>query len=254
MIVQYCSDLHLEFKENSDFLKTNPLLCKGDILILAGDIIPFAVMDQHQDFFDYISDQFPITYWIPGNHEYYFSDISLRSGSFLEEVRPNVFLANNVVVSHNSQDFILSSLWSQLNVHNSWHMEQAISDFQVIRHENSHFTAPAYNDLHNCCLSFVTKELIKNESRRAIVVTHHAPTFLAVPQQCQLHAYPELYAVELSALIQSFPVPFWIYGHHHCNLADFVLGKTSLVTNQLGYFKDGLHQTFRQNKTIVIDT
>ena len=98
MTLQYCSDLHLEFRENKQFLNQHPLQSKGEILILAGDIVPFIEMDKHKDFFNYISDNFKLTYWLPGNHEYYYSDASERSGTINEKIRDNIFLVNNISV------------------------------------------------------------------------------------------------------------------------------------------------------------
>ncbi|NOQ75442.1 MAG: hypothetical protein GQ574_25760 [Crocinitomix sp.] len=90
MKIQYCSDLHLEFPENKEFMENNPIMPIGEILILAGDIIPFSEMDKHQDFFDYVADKFKFVYWIAGNHEYYHSNIQGRIGSYKEEIRGHI--------------------------------------------------------------------------------------------------------------------------------------------------------------------
>ena len=110
--VQYCSDLHLEFPKNKNFLKQFPIEPIGEILLLAGDIVPFAIMDKHKDFFDYISDHFETTYWIPGNHEYYYFDAAKKCGTLNEKIRSNIFRVNNTAVQCGNNNLIFSNIWS----------------------------------------------------------------------------------------------------------------------------------------------
>jgi predicted phosphohydrolase len=100
MRIQYCSDLHLEFTENREFIKNNPIKPNADILLLVGDIIPFSIISNYDWFFDYVSDNFKYTYWIAGNHEYYGYDAAKKCGTFNEKIRDNVFLLNNTTIVH----------------------------------------------------------------------------------------------------------------------------------------------------------
>lgn len=250
MKIQYCSDLHIEFPENKEFLKSNPLQAKGDILVLAGDIVPFIVMKNHGDFFDYISDNFKYTYWVPGNHEYYYYDISQKNGTIHEKIRDNVFLVNNTSVKHNNLKLIFSTLWSKIDPANQWIIQQSMSDFQVIKHKKELFTPFHYNQLHQECIRFIEQELKQNGQKKTIVVSHHAPSFFNYPEKYKGNVLSSAFAVELYNLIEKSDINYWIFGHHHQNIANFRIGKTQLVTNQLGYVKYNEHQLFKQNAII----
>lgn len=155
MFLQYCSDLHLEFPDNKNFLKENPIQPKAEILLLAGDIIPFAVLDKHQDFITYLSDHFKMIFWVPGNHEYYYSDINERTGSFEEKIRDNIFLLNNIVKKIENVELIFSTLWSQISEKKRFIIQQSLSDFQVIKKGNRLFNTEDYNALFQENLDFI---------------------------------------------------------------------------------------------------
>ena len=252
MKIQYASDLHLEFRQNKEFIKANPLAPNGDVLVLAGDIVPFAIMDKFKDFFSYVSDNFQTTYWVPGNHEYYQFDAATKSGVLFENIKSNVFLINNSSVLHQDTKLIFSTLWSNISPANQWHIERGLSDFQVIKYNGFRLSAEWYNQLHNDSLSFITQEIQQINAGKTIVITHHVPTFLNYPKQYKGDVLNEAFAVELFDIIESSSIDYWIYGHHHSNTPDFKIGNTSLLTNQLGYVQQKENQLFSQNKVIIL--
>jgi predicted phosphohydrolase len=239
MNIQYCSDLHLEFPENKALLKARPLLPAGDILLLAGDIVPFAAMDKHNDFFDYIADHFEFTYWIPGNHEYYYSDITQRSGTFSENIRSNVVLLNNQTVIHNNTRFVFSTLWSRINPAYQFQIERGMSDFHVIKHNGFRFSTDRFNQLHSDCINFIQPELEQSFDGKTIVVSHHMPTFMNYPPKFRGDVLNGAFAVELHDLIEQTQPDYWIFGHIHAKVTDFNIGNTKLISNQLGYVSQG---------------
>jgi predicted phosphohydrolase len=231
MILQYCSDLHLEFPQNEAYIKANPIKPIGDILILAGDITLFTRIDRQKDFFDYISDHFEATDWIPGNHEYYQSDISNRSGSFEEKIKSNVSLINNVVKEIGAHQLLFSTLWSSISLLNGWRIERSLNDFYQISYDVKRFQIPDYNDLHANSLTFLRSALEADTTGKKVVITHHVPTFKNYPPEYKGDYLNEAFATILDDLILDTTPDYWIYGHHHQNIPEFKIGHTKLLTN-----------------------
>jgi len=252
MTFQICSDLHLEFDLNKRHLYRNPIIPKGDILLLAGDIMPFTAMDLHHYFFDFVSDNFQMTYWIPGNHEYYHSDIADRFDPLNEKIRSNVLLVNNQSVIHGNTKLILSTLWSSISIDNAPKIARRMNDFQVIRNNGKIFTPADATQMHEKCKAFITSALADKKTERTVVVTHHLPTFLNYPERYIGDILNEGFATELCDFIEDSHVDYWIFGHHHHNTPEFSIGRTKLITNQLGYVHRNEHLEFRSDYVIQI--
>ncbi|MEX0983403.1 MAG: hypothetical protein WDZ47_15130 [Bacteroidales bacterium] len=62
----------------------------------------------------------------------------------------------------------------------------------------------------------------------------------------------EAFAVEMFDLIETSSIDYWVYGHHHANTPEFFIGKTRLITNQLGYVQQNEHGLFDTNKFIEL--
>jgi len=246
MKIQYTSDLHLEFPENTRFLEENPIIPKGDILVLAGDIIPFAIQEKADWFFDYLSENFLQTYWVAGNHEYYrFSDINLLVGSFNKPIRKNVHLVNNITVKQDDINFVFSTLWAKIREENMTRIQARMRDYRLIHDNDKIFHPQKANQLFDENIAFITSELTRLQNEKTVVVTHHVPTLQNFPMDSSRGNIAVAYATELSEMIEELRPNVWIYGHSHHSKPKFQIGETVLLNNSLGYV--GSEKTEYQN-------
>ncbi|MEO6734216.1 MAG: metallophosphoesterase [Ferruginibacter sp.] len=252
MKIQYCSDLHLEFPENNHYINRHPLKPTGEILILAGDVLPFALNHHNYKFFDFVADNFEAVYWIPGNHEYYGYDVAKAPQPLLEKIRSNVFLVNNHTIVYQEVNIICSTLWSYINPDNELLLMKCLSDFTAITMNGKAFLPCHFNELHTAALFFVKEEVGKNASSKKIVVTHHVPTLQHYPAKYKKSVLNEGFAVELYDFIQSSGICYWLYGHHHSNTEPFSIGSTVMLTNQLGYVRKYEHGSYKKNAVFEI--
>ena len=101
-----------------------------------------------------------------------------------------------------------------------------------------------FNYLHTKSLEFLSKELRGSSDGKNIVITHHTPTFQNYPEEYRKSKINNAFAVELNEFISNNRIHTWIYGHSHRNVPEFEIGKTKLVTNQFGYYKEKEHLSF----------
>ena len=255
MNFQFASDLHLEFAQNKKRMSKKPILPVQETLIIAGDLMPLSAMDQHQDFLNFLSDHFKMTYWLPGNHEFYGSDLATMPPSFEESIRPNVLLINNIVKEIADPagpiELVFSTLWSYIPTHLTEIVVKRVQDFNQIQWNGGKFTPQAYNQLHQDALDFLAPALESNKARK-MVITHHLPSFLNYPKKHQNDPINACFASNLDDFMQKTPQNAWIYGHHHVNIPPFLIGQTTLYTNQLGYVKFKEGTGFDRSATITL--
>ena len=253
MKIQYCSDLHLEFTENNRYVNKNPILPAGEILLLAGDILPFALNHLEYSFFDYVADHFEAVYWVPGNHEYYGYDMKKINDPIFEKIRSNIFLVNNQIIIYKEVNIICSTLWSHISPESELLLQKRLTDFAAITVNGEPFLPLHFNQLHETGLAFLKNEISQLAvGSKNIVVSHHVPTFLQYPPKYKKSELSQGFAVELYDLIEDSNVSNWLYGHHHFNTPDFKLGKTTMRTNQLGYTRQHEHGSFKKNAVFEI--
>ncbi len=242
MKIQYVSDLHLEFKENSKYLRDNPLDVVGDILLIAGDS---AYLDTPEfvihPFWDWASANYKEVVVCLGNHEFYqYYDLSQLKEGFCGEIKPNVHFYYNAVVRFDDVDIVVSTFWGHINPVDVYITEHGVSDFQRIRNGQYRLTAEAFNAENEKCVAFIKQSVEKSKAKTIIVLTHHVPTFLAVADEFLDSPINGAFTCDLSGYIAESNIDYWIYGHSHRNI-DCTIGKTKVICNQLGYVFNGEH-------------
>ena len=110
------------------------------------------------------------------------------------------------------------------------------------------------HNLQQFCLDFIKRSVAESTAEKIVVVTHHLPTRQVVAPQHQDSLINSAFATELGDSIANSSIDVWIYGHSHTNI-DATIGKTRIVSNQLGYVFNDEHLSngFDAGKIISLD-
>lgn len=253
MNIQYASDLHLEFKSNTQYLLEHPLDVCGDILVLAGDIsyMGSAAHLQHP-FWDWCSQHYRQVLVCPGNHEFYRGfDLATLPNGHAELIRPNVLRVYNGTVRVDHTDIILSTLWGHIDPADASLCAERVADFARIGYEGDAISPAQFNREHLRCVTFLQHALATSTAQHKIVVTHHLPSPLLLDPQFAGSRLNGAYHADLSHLVASSGASAWIYGHSHRNICT-TIGSTPCLSNQLGYVHLGEGRDFNPAATIKL--
>jgi Icc-related predicted phosphoesterase len=67
-----------------------------------------------------------------------------------------------------------------------------------------------------------------------VVITHHAPVINPKTQYADSPISPAFNSLDMLKVIEDYQPNLWVYGHtHECD--DQTIGKTRILSNQLGY-------------------
>jgi predicted phosphodiesterase len=229
------SDLHLEFSHGWAL----PRGIDGDVLVLAGDIITFK---NYEPFKELLSEWGKPVLFVTGNHEFY-TQISMQKGSddfniWLSKNLPHVTFLQDEEISIDDVHFFGGPMWTDFSNENPMVMQiarQSMNDFQLIMRDKYQYINPSdMVKLHKSYVNKLTSWFERPLKGKRVVISHHAPVINPKTKYGASNLQPAFNSLDMIKVIEKYQPDIWIYGHtHECD--DQTIGKTRLISNQLGY-------------------
>lgn len=250
MKIDLISDIHLEF---GFYKPTNP--SQSDVLIMAGDVVPYVMFKDPikgpklVQFFETCTEMYRDVIYIFGNHEFYQGDMAEAFGVVQEHLNhlQNLHILNNEQLKIDDVVFLGGTMWTDCNREDPMTMlalTQSMNDYHVISNSNkvSHYSYNNIIDPEDTVAefkkfkSFLIKALGEFRQEKCVVVTHHLPSFRAIPEEYRYDREMNGgYASNLDEFILNRPqIKYWVFGHTH-HPQQFTIGDTQLLNNARGY-------------------
>ncbi|MGE5362106.1 MAG: metallophosphoesterase [Bacteroidales bacterium] len=247
--IRVLSDLHNEFR---------PIVLEqidADVTVLGGDI---DIGDKGVRWAASAFAGQPVIY-VAGNHEYYGRAIPKLTEQLARVAADShVMFLECTAVTIGSIRILGCTLWSDFQITGNRMVAMAASadamtDFRRIR------VSPSFRKLrpsdvaswHVRSVNWLRAQFQEGDSRRTVVVTHHAPSARSLSPASRADPIAAAYASALDELIAESGVALWVHGHTHC-CVDYRIGVTRVVSNPRGYPDDPV-DGFDPNLVVVVD-
>lgn len=244
------SDVHLEFgKRNFDLPDADVLLLAGDICLitdLAKSVCDTLTGKRTREFLIDASIKYKQVIWIPGNHEYYHSDIKSAVGKvnefLLSESITNIeFNDHGTFTTQDKVKVIYATLWTDMKKSCPLVLNAAagyMNDYNNIalipgiKHRP---LVPADTvAIHAKHKKFIQKEC-SNTQDKLVVMTHHAPLMNLLSKKIKPTDIDYCYgSTDMEDIILDHDIKVWAYGHVHTR-DESAVADTKFISNCRGY-------------------
>ena len=236
MRIHVLSDLHQEFGE----VDVPDVDC--DCVILAGDV---SIKEQGLVWIRSRFREVPVIY-ICGNHEYYGGKLPRLTEKLREKTQgTNIHFLEDTSVTIGGVHFFGCTLWTDMALQGDPFVGCAaavgeMNDYKRVRNSAQHYRHLLPQDtrlLHARSLEAMRGFFKAHDPRHSVIVTHHAPSILSLPERRRSQLISCAYASRLDGFIEEHQPQLWIHGHiHHNN--DYRIGHTRILANPRAYPDD----------------
>ncbi len=233
------SDLHLECHADYGKSVISNLSKDVDIAVVPGDLANSRYLKKS---IISLCSEFPHVVFVSGNHSYYHStsfDQVDHMLDYLENKLCNFTWLNDKRVMIEGLNFIGATLWFPRSIiaNNNKHL---LNDFSYIKDCD-----PIAYERHEKTVDFFNNNMEKGD----IMVTHHMPSYKCVNDKYKNSSLNCYFACDLDELIKDKKPSMAFCGHTHLGF-DFMLYKTRMMCNPLGYYDENPY--FNDSFTIEV--
>ena len=249
----------------------------GDVLMLAGDILEAKELgkgnydpdhvpkpgeniamreDRYLRFMHEEVTKYNKAFYVAGNHEHWGTKLYKTHEFMRENVPANTTVLENEICVYQGILFLGATFWTDFNKGDSLTMYHAgsaakqggmgMNDYKYIKHRAGgiyrkllpkdileiHYRSKNYFD------HILSENRQKQDPLPVVVMTHHAPTALSIPDWYKNdYLMNGNYVSDQSNMILDNPqIKYWLHGHTHESFRYMVGDDTEVVCNPRGYY------------------
>jgi hypothetical protein len=265
MKIRVVSDVHTEFMAR-DMHKIDKIVLHDVLpplpddasttLVLCGDIGSMHKPKCLEAFLGHVAGRFEEVLYIPGNHEPYGGEIT----TYLDIIQTmttqwkNVTASDKLVCGFPKEDgdyldMVGCTLWTDMGNMGRYgtgpHVSRdegcifecgrGMNDYRVIGNGKPHPNDWPIEVSHTLAINVEHQaHLEEHVTEGSVVFTHHAPSFKSVHEKYVGNIMNGAYANNLDDFILEREPKLWLHGHMH-DPVDYMIGKTRVLSNPMGY-------------------